>query len=54
LIYVERPLWRLPPAGTKRLSRRLARLGFHTVELGDSAGFPFYVGRLGDGVATPE
>jgi len=48
LIYVERPLWRLPPAGTKRLARRLNRLGFETVELGDSEGFPFYVGRLRD------
>jgi SAM-dependent methyltransferase len=48
LIYVERPLWRLPPAGTKRLARRLERLGFETVELGDSEGFPFYVGRLRD------
>jgi SAM-dependent methyltransferase len=48
LVYVERPLWRLPPAGTKRLARRLSRRGFETVELGESEGFPFYVGRLRD------
>jgi SAM-dependent methyltransferase len=54
LIYVQRPLWRLPPAGTTRLARRLGRLGFETVELGDSEGFPFYVGRLVDAGASPE
>lgn len=46
LVFVERPLWRLPPAGTRRLARRLARRGFEAVELGESEGFPFYVGRL--------
>lgn len=46
LVYVERPLWQLPPAGTKRLARRLARLGFETVALDEAEGFPFYVGRL--------
>jgi ubiquinone/menaquinone biosynthesis C-methylase UbiE len=47
LIYVERPPWRLLPVGTKRLARRLDRLGLETVELGESEGSPFYVGRLG-------
>lgn len=54
LIYVERLLWRLPPAGTKRLARRLARSGFKTVELGELEGFPFYVGRLKESLAAPE
>jgi SAM-dependent methyltransferase len=47
LIYVERPSWRRPPAGPKRLAKSLARYGFETVELGESEGLPFYVGRLG-------
>lgn len=52
LIYVERTRWRLRPVGTKRFARRLDRLGLERVELGESEGIPFYVGRLRDS-STP-
>jgi SAM-dependent methyltransferase len=54
LIYVERPLWRLRPVGPKRLAKHFARLGLEAVELGESEGLPFCVGRLRDRPAAHE
>lgn len=54
LAFVERPLWRLPPAGIERSARRLERRGFETVETGEAEGLPFYVGRLREDAAGGE
>lgn len=47
LIYLERSRWWWPlPPRSFRLARILRRLGFETVNLGEVADEPFYVGRL--------
>lgn len=46
LIYVGRPRQRLRRLRASRLEWALSRHGFEAVRTGDSAGVPFYVGRL--------
>lgn len=54
LIYVERPRWRLRPVGARRLAKHFDRVGLEVVELGESEGLPFCVGRLRESRAAPE